>query len=93
MKSEEFAAARQRVKSAIHLKEAQLFLDECKHTHELVTVVALTKDGEKIRYEGWQVMSGWWQRGTHDLLNPRNGQKRKVRDVLIFEINGHPVYI
>ena len=92
MKSEKSAAAR-KVKSAIHLKEAQLFLDECRRTHEVVTVVALTKEGEIHRYEGWQVLSSWWQRGAHDLLNPKNGQKRKVRDVLIFEINGHPVYI
>ena len=83
---------KQQVKSPIHLKEAQLFLEECKRTHELVTVVALTMEGEIHHYEGWQVISSWWQRGTHDLLNPKNGQKRKVRDVLIFEINGHPVY-
>lgn len=81
------------VKSAIHLKEAQLFLDECQRTHELVWVVALTKDGEIHHYDGWQVMSSWWRMGTHDFLNPRNGQKRKVRDILIFSINRHPVYI
>ena len=81
------------IKSAIHLKEAQLFLDECLRTHELVTVVALTKDGEKITYKGWQVISSWWTRGTHDLRNPQSGQMRKVRDILIFEINGHPVYM
>ena len=92
MKSEGLSTAH-KVKSAIHLKEAQLFLDECKVTHELVYVVALTKEGEIHRYEGWQVISSWWQRGTHDLMNPKNGEKRKVRDVLIFEVNGHPVYI
>lgn len=82
-----------KVKSAIHLKEAQLFLDECQRTHEPVWLVTLNKEGEILRYEGWQVISSWWQRGTHNLLNPRNGQKRKVRDVLIFEINKHPVFI
>ena len=93
MKSEESDTAAKKVKSAIHLKEAQLFLDECRRTHELVWVVALTKEGEIRRYDGWQVISSWWRRGTHDLAHPRSGQKRKVRDVLIFSINGHPVYI
>ena len=48
------------VQSALYLKDAQLFLDECIRTHETV---------------------------------PRSGQTRKVRDVLIFMINNHPVYI
>lgn len=76
------------------MKEVQLFLDECIRTRELVTIVTLTQEGKKVVYEGWQVLSSWWKRGTHDLLNPKNRQQiRKVRDVLIFEINGHPVYI
>lgn len=83
----------QEVKSAIQLKEAQLFLDECRRTHERVWVVALSKDGTVHRYDGWLVQSGYWQAGTHDLRNPENGQVRKVRDVLIFYINGHPLYI
>jgi len=82
-----------RVKSAIHLKEAQLFLDECKNTHEPVNVVALKKNGEKLELNGWQVASGYWQKGTHDFRNPKNGQIRKVKDLLIFYINDHPVYI
>ncbi len=86
-------AINKKVKSAVHLKEAQLFLDECRRTHELVWLTVLTKEGRLCRYEGWQVLSSWWRRGTHDFKNPKNGQMRKVRDVLIFEINGHPVYI
>lgn len=82
-----------RVKSAIHLKEAQMFLDECQRTHEPVWVVALSKDGRLHHYDGWQVLSSWWRRGTHDLLNVRSGKMRKIRDVLIFSINGHPVYL
>ena len=70
-----------------------MFLDECRERHEPVWLVTLTKEGEIRRYDGWLVISAWWTRGTHDLMNPRNGQKRKVRDVLIFSINGHPVYI
>ena len=81
------------VKSAIHLKDAQLFLDECRRTHELVTVVALDQHGNIIRYEGWKVLSSWWRVGTHDFVNPKSGQIRKVRDILIFEINNHPIYI
>lgn len=82
------------VSSAIRLRDVQLFLDECMKTHELVNVTCLKKDGTKVEYKGWQVISSWWQRGTHDLVNPQNrSQIRKVIDVLIFEINGHPVYI
>lgn len=83
----------QKVKSALHLKDAQLFLDECARTHEQVSLVALKEDGTIRRYEGWVVLSAWWQNGTHDLKNPVSGQIRKIADVLIFEINGHPVYI
>ncbi|MBR4269620.1 MAG: hypothetical protein IKQ47_07565 [Prevotella sp.] len=82
-----------KVKSALHMKDAQLFLDECQRTHEPLNVTALKKDGTRIVLEGWTVTSSYWQRGTHDFRNPRNGQIRKVKDLLIFEINGHPVYI
>lgn len=81
------------VKSSIALKEAQLFLDECQKTHELVSVLALTAKGEIRHYDGWQVLSSWFLGGTHTLLNPKSGQKRKVRDVLIFAVNNHPVYL
>ena len=82
-----------KVKSAIHLKDAQLFLDECRRTRERVWIVALSKDGRIYRYDGWIVQSSYWRAGTRDLLNPKNGQVRKVRDVLIFNVNGHPLYI
>ncbi len=75
------------------LKDAQLYLDECKKTHEPVWLVTLTLKGEIHRYDGWKVISSWWRGGTHDLVNPVNGQIRKVIDVLIFNVNGHPVYI
>lgn len=82
-----------KVRKAIHLKEAQLFLDECKRTRERVNLTVLTKKGELVKLEGWIVLSSWWTRGTHDLMNPANRIVRKVRDILIFDINGHPVYI
>lgn len=81
------------MKSGLHLKDAQLFLDECRGRQEPVWVKACTKDGELVSYEGWLVISSWWKRGTHDLKNPVSGQIRKVRDILIMEVNGHPVYI
>lgn len=82
-----------KVKQPIHLKDAQLFLDECCKTHEKVKIVALTSTGEIRRYDGWQVISSFWRAGTHNILNPVSGQKRKVRDVLIFFINEHPIYL
>lgn len=84
---------KEKIKKPIQLKAAQLFLDECMRTREPLWIVALSKDGTLHRYDGWLVQSAWWRAGTHDLLNPANGQIRKVRDVLIFSINGHPLFI
>lgn len=81
------------IKNALALKDVQVFLDECIRTHEPVWVVALSKDGEICRYDGWQVSSSHWRGGTHTLLNVDSRQHRKIRDVLIFSINNHPVYI
>lgn len=82
-----------KVKSALHLRDAQLFLDECIRTRELVRVFALKQDGTPVAYDGWLVSSGNWSAGTHKLRNPRSGEVRQVADILIFFINGHPVYI
>jgi hypothetical protein len=81
------------VKSALHLKDAQLFLDASIKTREPVTLTALKKDGSRLELNGWIVTSSYWLKGTHDFRNPVSGQIRKVKDLLIFEINGHPVYI
>ncbi len=81
------------MQSSLYIKDAQLFLDHCKQTQEPVSVVALKADGSILRLDGWVVISGWWRRGTHDFKNPRNGQIRKVRDVLLFYVNNHPVYL
>ncbi len=78
---------------ALYIKDAQLFLDHCTKTREPVSVTALKADGSILRLDGWICVSGWWKVGTHDFRNPVNGQIRKVRDVLIFNINGHPVYV
>ena len=83
----------QKVKSALWIREAQLFLDECIRTRELVRVLALKKDGSIVTYDGWLVSSQNWKAGTHKLRNPKNGEVRQISDVLIFEINGHPIYL
>ena len=81
-------------RTPIYLKDAQKFLDECISTRELVNLTVLKLDGTKVEYKGWQVLSSHWKRGTHDLINPYARERiRKVIDVLIFEINGHQVYI
>lgn len=81
------------MKSALYLKDAQLFLDDAAKRKETVTVLALKANGSLLSLEGWICISSWWEKGCHDFLNPCNGQIRKVRDVLIMNINGHPVYI
>ena len=79
-----------KTRTPIYLKDAQKFLDECIGTRELVNLTVLKLDGNK----GWQVLSSHWKRGTHDLINPYARERiRKIIDVLIFEINGHQVYI
>lgn len=80
-------------KSALYLKDAQLFLDSCVTTRELVSVTNLDREGKLMHLVGWHCTSGSWRAGAHIFRNPRNGQIRKVRDVLIFNINGHPVYL
>lgn len=81
------------IPSPIHLKSVQLFLDECIKSREAVSLVVLKQDGTILRLDGWLVASCFFRRGTHDLLNPVNGHVRKIRDILIFEINAHPVYV
>ena len=80
-------------KSALYLKDAQLYLDDCQKRKEPVSITALKADGHLMTLDGWLCISGWWEKGSHDFKNPTNGQIRKVRDVLIMSVNGHPVYI
>ncbi len=82
-----------KVRTPIHLKDARLFLDECMRTREPVSIIALTKEGKKNIYTGWIVQSSYFLAGTHDIRNPKNGQIRKIKDILIFNINGHPIYL
>lgn len=85
--------AKNKVLEPVRLKEMQLFLDDCVNTHEPVSIVALSRTGEKMVMNGWIVTSGHWRGGTHNFRNPVSKQMRKVRDILIFSINGHTVYV
>lgn len=82
-----------KVKQPIYLKDAQRFLDECIKTREHVSILALKADGTPRRYDGWLVASSHWKAGTHTFRNPQSGQLRKIRDILIFKVNDHPIYI
>lgn len=83
-----------KIKEPIRLKDAQLFLDECAKKHECVTIVALAKDGHKVELGGgWYVTSGHWTAGTHKYRSQKSGEVRQLIDVLLFQVNGHPIYI
>lgn len=81
------------VDTAIYLKDAQRFLDECVRTHETVKVRALAHDGTVVDLKGWRVSSSWWRGGAHNFINPASGEVRKIRDILIVSINDHPIYM
>ena len=81
------------MKSPIYYKDAQKFLDECIKTRELVSLTVLLQDGTPRRYDGWMVISSHWRGGSHTLKSPTSKEIRKVRDILIFNINGHPIYL
>lgn len=81
------------MKNSLYIKDAQLFLDDAAKTKEAVCVKALKKNGALIELNGWICLGGWWARGVHRFVNPKNGEIRMVCDILIMNINGHPVYI
>lgn len=81
------------MKQPIYYKDAQKFLDECIKTRELVSLTVLLQDGTPRRYDGWMVISSHWKGGSHTLKSPTSKEIRKVRDILIFNINGHPIYL
>lgn len=81
------------MKEAIHINYVLEQLDLAGKYRQKVNVRAWKKDGEEIPYMGWIPLTGHWRGGIHRLMNPVNGQVRAVIDVLIFEFNGHPVYL
>ena len=80
-------------KKPIHMKEGQQLLDIARDSRQPVWVSAWDSQGNIIRYEGWLVSSSSWRGGFHRLLNPRNREIRTVPDILMFNINGHPIYL
>lgn len=82
-----------KVLKSISLQEAKAFLDECAEKHEAVDIVALGRDGHKIVMKGWTATSGNSAGRTHNYRSNESGEVRKIIDVLLFYVNGHPVYI
>lgn len=80
-------------KEALHINVVSQLLDKAARDGHLVNVRAWKKDGEAVNYLGWRPTSGHWRGGLHRLMNPVNGEIRAVIDVLIYELNGHPVYL
>jgi hypothetical protein len=80
-------------KKAMHINDALHLLERAAKEGTQVNLRAWKKDGNAVDYMGWQPMGGHWQGGTQRLKNPVNGEIRAVIDVLIYEINGHPVYL
>lgn len=83
----------EKVLKPISLHEAKAFLDECAEKHEAVSLVALAVDGHKVVMNGWTVTSGNSVGRTHNYRSLSSGEVRKLADILLFEVNGHPVYI
>ena len=83
----------EKVLKPISLQEAKAYLDECAAKHEVVSIVALARDGHKVVMNGWTVTSGNSVGRTHNYRSNENGEIRKIIDVLLFYVNGHPVYI
>ena len=81
------------MKEALHINEVLQLLDKAGKERRKVDVRAWKKDGNEIDYIGWLPLTGHWRGGIHRLQNPVNNQVRAVIDVLIFEFNGHTVYL
>lgn len=81
------------MKEALHINEVLQLLDKAGKERRKVDVRAWKKDGNEVDYSGWIPLTGHWRGGIHRLMNPVNGEVRAVIDVLIFEFNGHTVYL
>lgn len=81
------------MKEALHINEVLQLLDKAGEEHKKVNVRAWKKDGNEVDYIGWLPLTGHWRGGIHRLMNPQNGEVRAVIDVLIYEFNGHTVYL
>ena len=82
------------MKEAYHINYVLEQLDLAAKYRQKVRVKAWQKEnGEVVDYTGWIPTGSHWRGGIHRLMNPINGQVRAVIDVLIFEFNGHSVYL
>lgn len=81
------------MKEALHINEVLQLLDKASKERKKVNVRAWKKDGNEVDYIGWLPLTGHWRGGIHRLMNPQNGEVRAVIDVLIYEFNGHTVYL
>lgn len=80
-------------KEAYHINYVLEQIDLAAKYGQRVNIRAWKKNGEEVDYAGWIPTSGHWRGTIHRLKNPVNGQVRAVIDVLIYEYNGHPVYL
>ncbi|MDO4984390.1 MAG: maintenance system killer protein [Prevotella sp.] len=81
------------MKDALHINYVLEQLDLAAKYKQRVQLKAWKKDGNEVDYDGWIPVGSHWRRGIHRLMNPVNGEIRAVIDVLIFEFNGHTVYL
>lgn len=81
------------MKEALHINEVLQLLDKAGKERRKVDVRAWKKDGNEVDYSGWIPLTGHWRGGIHRLMNPANRVVRAVIDVLIYEFNGHTVYL
>ena len=80
-------------KEAFHINYVLEQLDLAAKYRQKVHLKAWKKDGNEVDYIGWLPLTGHWRGGIHRLMNPQNGEVRAVIDVLIYEFNGHTVYL
>ena len=81
------------MKEALHINYVLEQLDLAAKYKQRVQLKVWKKDGNEVDYDGWIPTSGHWRGGIHRLMNPVNNQIRAVIDVLIYEFNGHQVYL
>ncbi|MBR6318820.1 MAG: maintenance system killer protein [Prevotella sp.] len=81
------------MKEAIHINYVMEQIDLAAKYKQRVRLKAWKKDGNEVDYSGWIPIGGHWRGGIHRLMNPVNKEVRAVIDVLIFEYNGHSVYL
>lgn len=77
----------------IHMNKGLQILDIAHETRQRVSVSAWDLKGNIIEYKGWMVSSSNWKKGWHKLINPVNNEIRTVPDIMIFNINGHAIYL